>query len=281
MATRKPKAASADKGDEVAELVVLPATAPKGTDLMTDVQSTLDGLMVATIDSPIMFELAGAELQELQAKYKDLEDKRFAITRPMDAAKKAVMELFKPALTLLDGQIGALKGSMLTYTREEQRKAAVKQALLDKIAADQRAALAAEQARQAEEVNKQTALAAQLMEAGGDSAAIAEALDKAEQSQEMVAALGQTVEVVSAATAATNVPTVEGVTTADVWKARVTDLPALLRYIADHPDCLDWVEIKMTGLNDLAKAQRDALRIPGVEAFEEARISARSLKAAA
>lgn len=276
MASKKPpKSGTTAANDEgAADLVALPANAPNGTDLMAEVNTACDALFVTTIDSPMMYELAAAELQDLQAKYKALEDKRFGITRPMDAAKKAVMALFNPALARLETAINGLKGSMLVYDKEAKRKAAVQQALLDQIAENQRKALAAEQAKQAEEARAQSERAAQLM-ASGDSAGVAEALTLAENAQEMASALSQSSAVVSAATAATNVPTIAGITSADVWKARVTDTAALLRYIADHPEYHDWIEFKMSGLHEMAKSQRTAMRVPGVEPFEEARIAAR------
>jgi colicin import membrane protein len=276
MASKKTKAAN----DDATDMTLLPVNAPKGADLMTVASAMRESLCATVIDSPMMYELAAAELVDMQAKYKELEDKRFSITRPMDAAKKAVMALFSPALDCLDGAIKAHKAGMLAYEQEQKRKAAIQQTLLDKIAADQRVQLAAESARQAEEARTQSELAAKLM-TEGDAAGVTAALTAAETAQEMACALDQTTAVVSAATAATNVPTVQGVTTTDVWKARVTDLPALLRFIADNPAYHDWIEVKMTGLNEMAKAQRDALRIPGVEPFEEARIAASRLRMAA
>ncbi|MEJ7804306.1 MAG: hypothetical protein WKG03_00070 [Telluria sp.] len=270
MASKKQLAANDDAADVPG---VLPANAPKGTDLMVEATTACDAVVAVTIDCPMMYELAGVELVDLQAALKKLNDSRFSITRPMDAAKTAVMNLFRSPVDMVEAKIKVLKAAMLTYEAEQKRKAAIKQQLLDKIANEQRAQLAAESARQAEEARKQSELAVTLMDAG-DSAGVAAALTAAEAAQEMSCALQQTTAVVSAATAATNVPTVEGITTADVWKARVLDLPALLRFIADNPAYHDWIEIKMTGLNDMAKAQRDALRIPGVEAFEESRIAA-------
>lgn len=283
MASKKPKAGAEAAND--AELVVapspLPATTPKAEELLTIADDACNGVFVTTIDSPMMYELAGAELVDLQETYKRLEEQRLAITRPMDAAKKLIMDLFRKPLERLDAQIKLLKGSMLTYDQEQKRKAAVQQALLDKIATEQRAQLAAESARQAALAQAEHDRAKSLMESG-DTEGVNEALTAAETAHDMAVALQQTTAVVSAATAATNVPTVEGITTADVWKARVTDLPALLRFIADNPKYHDWIEVKMMGLNELAKAQRTELRIPGVEPYEEARIAAaRSTRKAA
>jgi hypothetical protein len=265
MATRKPSAASA---------AALPATAPNPIALMAEADAFLSSLTVVEVDSGLMFELAGFELQELNAVFKNVEDQRFSITRPLDAAKTATMNVFKPVLDKIDARRQEIKGWMLNWDKEQKRKAAVQQELLDKIAEGQRAALAAEAARQAEEARTQNERAAHLM-ATGDSAGVDEALTKAENAQAMAAALAQTTHVVSAAVADTGVPNVVGITSAEVWKARVTDTAALLRFIADHPEYHDWIEFKMTGLHDMAKAQRDALRVPGVEAFEESRISAR------
>jgi len=275
MASKKPKAGTEAANDAalVVEAAPLPAGTPKAEELWELVEGTCSGMFVTVIDSPMMYELAGVELVELQATYKRIEDKRFSITRPMDAAKKIVMDLFKPSLERLDGQIKLLKASMLTYDQEEKRKAAAKQALLDKIAAEQRAALAAEAEREAAAAAAEHERAKALL-AAGNTEGVAEALTKAEEAQERAVALKETTAIVTAATAARNVPTVEGITTAEVWKARVTDLPALLRFIADNPQYHDWIEVKMTGPNELAKAQRTELRIPGVEAYEEARIAA-------
>jgi len=264
-----------EKEQDAGAVAILPADVPKSADLIAEVDEALGSLIVENIDSPMMYELAAAELVDLQATRKAIEDRRFSITRPLDAAKKAAMDLFRPSLERIDAKISSIKGGMLGFEQSEKRKAAAKQALLDKIALDQRTALAAEQTKQAEEARLQNERAAQLMSTGGDSAAIAEALDQAEQAQEMASALQQTTMVVSAATAATNVPTVAGVVSADVWKARITDMAALLRFIADHPEYHEWIELKMSGLHEIAKSQRTAMRIPGVEPYEEQTIAAR------
>ena len=267
MASKKPAA------NDAAELVVLPATAPKETDLMAVAAAACDGVVAVTIDSPMMYELAGIELVELQAMFKKLEGDRFALTRPLDAVKKGIMDLYRKPLEMIESKAKAIKAGMLVFDKEEKHKAAEKQALLDQIAAEQRAELARKAEEQAKLAAEEHERAKALMDSG-NTEGVAEALNKAEEAHNRSLALAQTTAIVTAATAATDVPMVEGITTADVWKARVTDLPALLRFIADNPKYHDWIEVKMTDLNELAKAQRTELRVPGVEAFEEARIAA-------
>lgn len=272
--------AAANDASAGGELVVLPAATPTQWELMDAAKTAVDSVIPSALDSPMMYELRGAELVDLQAVLKKLNDQRFTITRPMDAAKNAVMALFRGPVELVEAKIKTIKAELLAYDAEQKRKAAIQQQLLDKIAADQRTLLAAESERQAQEARAQSELAASLI-ASGTTEGVTEALDAAEAAQEMATAYQQTTHVVSAATAATNVPTVAGISTADVWKARVTDLPALLRFIADNPQYHEWVELKMTGLHDMAKAQRTELRVPGVEPFEEARIAASRTRLAA
>jgi hypothetical protein len=59
---------------------------------------------------------------------------------------------------------------------------------------------------------------------------------------------------------------VEGVSTQTRWSADVTDLLALVKYVAAHPEWISLLEPSMPNLNRLAVAQRQALSIPGVRA---------------
>jgi hypothetical protein len=280
MATKKLKPGAEAANDAAEAPGVLPASAPSGTDLMTEATTACEAVVAVTINSPMMYELAAVELVDLQAALKKLNDQRFSITRPMDAAKTAVMNLFRMPTDLVESKIKAVKAGMLAYDQEQKKKAAAQQAILDRIAADQRAQLAAEAQRQSDLAAAEHARANELMQAG-NTEGVADALNRAEEAHNTSLALQQTTGIVTAATAATNVPTVDGITTADVWKARVTDTAALLRFIADNPQYHDWIEFKMAGLNELAKAQRTELRIPGVEPFEESRIAAARIRKAA
>lgn len=65
-----------------------------------------------------------------------------------------------------------------------------------------------------------------------------------------------------------NVATVAGVSSRTTWSAEVTDLLALVKYVAAHPEWLNLIEPNLPALNKLAQAQRRALAIPGVKAVD-------------
>jgi hypothetical protein len=155
-----------------------------------------------------------------------------------DAAKREI-------LAARDGLIGPLAEARVIYDRKaaeyeaaERRKAEEEQRRLQ------------EQARKEEE-ERQLADAQAAQDAG--DAVLAEAII-----QEPVS--------VPAVRVAPAIAQVAGVSTRTLWSAEVTDLLALVKYVAQHPEWVSLLEPAMPNLNRLAVAQRDALKIPGVRA---------------
>jgi len=69
-------------------------------------------------------------------------------------------------------------------------------------------------------------------------------------------------------------PVVEGVAVRKNWTAEVHDFPALVRYVAEHPEWIGLLKPDQVTLNRAAKAQREALALPGVRAVAETVIAA-------
>ena len=92
--------------------------------LQQDIQPALDytdpNAVVETDD-----DRRGAEdlLIVLRQAYKTAEEKRVAITRPLDETKKRVMDLFRPHLARLDTLIGVLSLRLSEYQLAKQRAA--------------------------------------------------------------------------------------------------------------------------------------------------------------
>jgi type IV secretory pathway TrbL component len=105
------------------------------------------------------------------------------------------------------------------------------------------------------------------------------AASQARMAQEAAQAEADANEMTALVTTAAPVQTsakVSGISTSKSWKARITDKEALVKHIAAHPELLDWVEIKMTGINGMAKALKQNMQIPGVEAYPDISVSARA-----
>lgn len=76
---------------------------------------------VLTIDSPDMLQLASDELGKVTKLRKELEEVRFSMTRPLDAAKKAIMDFFRPADAFAEQAERAIKGEIARYSTEQER----------------------------------------------------------------------------------------------------------------------------------------------------------------
>lgn len=198
------------------------------------------------IDSPVMYEMAGDELKTIKAKYKLLEDQRKAITQPMDAAKKQVMDLFRKPLEMLEQAEGIIKRTMLAYQNEQRRLQAEAQRKIDEAAAAERQRMA-EQAKAAEQT--------------GDVAS--------------AVALQSAADMVVAPTVKMEPAKVSGISTTVRWSAEITDKIAFLQHALAHPEFMEAIDINMKPLNQMAVALKDKLNIPGVKAVSTESISAR------
>jgi hypothetical protein len=250
------------------ELAALPqraATAAHDAELAAN--SALLVAQAFTIDSPEVYAAAGEELREIAGRMKRLEDARLSITRPMDAAKKAVMDLFAKPLDTLQQADKVLRGSMLTWKRAEDERIARERAAAEAAARAERERIERER-REAEE--RAAALAAQ-----GDAEAAAQAAAEADAAAD-AAALAEVAPplVVEARTAAV------GISGRKVWKAEVVDFAALVKAAAaalERGDAtlLAYLEANTTALNGVAKAMKDAARIPGVRVYADETLAVR------
>ena len=85
-------------------------------------------LRIATDDE---LQASSALLTSIKGRQKALSEIRLSITKPMDAAKKRVMEVFQPAVERLGQAEATLKRAVLTYTQERARKLRDEQAQLE------------------------------------------------------------------------------------------------------------------------------------------------------
>ena len=190
---------------------------------------------------------AGEDLKAIKTLAKQVEDKRTAITGPINDALREVNALFKPAKDWLAQAEKLLKGKLLDYQSEQTRIAREAQAKADEEARKQR-----------EKLEQQ--------------AAKAEAKGKAEKAEE----LREQAELREAPVVSSAAPKIEGVSTREIWKAEVTDKLAFLKHVVEkRPDLVALVQLDQGGLNAQARSLKDALDLPGVKAVKESIIAAR------
>lgn len=253
--------------------------------LGTKAQRMLTTAQGYAIDSPTMYELAAEDLRAVKLLAKDVEEKRTAITGPLNQAVKAVNNLFRAPATYLEQAESTLKGAMLTYDREQQRKAEEARREAERKAREERERIEAEAretARKAKEEADRIAQEAAAAAAAGDQVKADELAIQAENTATAGAAEAEAIavaaELVVAAPVpiATAAPKIAGLSTRQNWKARLTDKMALIRFIAEHPEHQHLLDVNQSSINQLAKAQKEAMNLPGVEAYPDAVMSARA-----
>ena len=61
----------------------------------------------------------------------------------------------------------------------------------------------------------------------------------------------------------------ESVSTRTIWRAELTDKLALVQHVAANPHLVHLLEVYMPAANAMARAQREAMSIPGLVAVSE------------
>ncbi len=201
---------------------------------------------IAIIDDD-SYEGAAGMLSRIKARYNELDVMRKAITKPLDEAKRNVMDMFRTPLVRLKSAEGTTKQSMLAYQREQEAKRRAEEARLQEIARKER-----------EKLERQAARA-----------------EKAGR-EERAADLRQVADSVPEPVVAHAAPKVAGMSTRKTYKAAVTDKMALIKAVAEGkaPDVL--LEPNMTALNGQARALKEALNYPGVQLIVDETLSSRA-----
>ena len=164
------------------------------------------------------------------------------------AAWKEWMALENEMLELVTGAERIAKGKIAAWNTEQERLRRAEEARL------------AEEARKQEEEDKlQAATAA---EADGASEEEVEAiLEEPAPQTTMVAP-----------------PTYRkstGVSTRETWKAEVTHLPSLIKFVAANPRYANLLKVNTAALNALAVAQKQMFLIPGAKAIRSTNVAIR------
>lgn len=198
------------------------------------------------ITSQPQYQAAADLLADIKQRGKALEEKRKGITAPLDAAKKAAMDMFRPAVDAIAEFEKSVKARMAGFVREQDRIRREEEAKATEAARK-------EQEKLLSQANK---------------AAAAGKLEKAEALELQAAST-------VAVTPAIEIPIASGAHTRRVWKARLTSKMDLINAVAEgkaSPELLDYNESVGNGL---AKALKSGMNVPGVEAYEDVQVVAR------
>jgi hypothetical protein len=242
------------------------------------------------VDSEIMQAIAADDLKAIKALQQRVEEKRTAITRPLNQAIKAINDLFRAPKEYLDQAERTLKAAILDFTAEQEKIAAQARRQADEAARLERELLAEQQreqqrlARQSQESAQRAQLQAQAAAANGDAEAAALAREQArhhaaaaETAQAEADAAAQTAEVITMQVAVPAPAKLSGISGRTTYCAQVTDLMTLVQAVANGSAPLQCVCADEKFLAAQARAFRQAGPLyPGVTALAQRSLAARA-----
>ncbi len=239
---------------------VIPANvsiaAPNPEALRRGASSALDLVQSFEITDAATFSIAAEELQSIKARKDKLTEQRLGITRPLDGVKNAIMTLFRGPIEMLDQAEQILKGKMLAWQRDEQRKA-------------DEARIAAERAAQAERDRLKAEADALAAQGRTGEAAV----------KEQVAQM-----VVAAPIAAPAPPVAKGISTRETIDYEVESIAKLVAFIVTgngdatlaRPDLLPLIgEGDSVKLRAYVRGLGLQCNLPGVRVFPKHTLAAR------
>jgi hypothetical protein len=249
--------------------------------------ATLTQAEAWVVDSAEMYALAAEELRDIATKERKLEEARLGITRPMDEAKRRIMDLFRAPAENLAKARKLVNDSMLEWKRAEDKRIAREQAAAEAAAAEERrlARIAADEAQAKADAEALAAQeAAEAANAAGDHQAAEEAQQRAEEAAQAAAEAAEAVELAEVAPPqqlTRAAPTAAGVASRQNWKADIFDLGALVTAAAEglargDRTLLGYLQADATAINQVVRALKANARIPGVRAYAETGLSVRS-----
>lgn len=182
------------------------------------------------------YSVAGDELKRIKAAQKRLDEVRKSITRPIDAAKRAVLDLFREPETRLSQAEANMKRAMIAYSDEQDRIRREEQRKAEDAARKEREKLEAQAAKAAE--------------AGKDA--------RAEVLEQRAAA-------VVAPVIQREALKVTGVSTRETWQFEVVDADAVPR---------EYLAVDTVKIGRVVRALKGDTQIGGVRVWAEKQIAA-------
>ncbi len=207
---------------------------------ITKAEEAYNQAQALTVTNDKEYDDAGTFIVDLKTYKKNLEKERKDLTSPLDDAKRKIMAKFKPHVDNIERAIAQVNGKMTKYFSEQEKLRLAEQAKAEEKARKERERLQ----RRAEKAEDK-----------GD-------LEKAESLRETANNVVSTpVESQKKQTSKT--------TMVETWKAEVYDKLSLIEAVAKGEQSMELLDVNLPALNQLARAQKDTLKIPGVRSVCE------------
>lgn len=203
-----------------------------------EVFANMDIIQIRTIEDANAISF---ERNEIANRIKLLNEQRMKLTRPLDTAKKAIIDFFRKPVELLEKAESVRKRAIIDFQKEQDRIRREAEAKLQEEARKKAEALAAK-AEKADEKGKS---------------------GKAEELRLQAEATKLNVPLIAPA------PKIAGTTIRTIQSAEVTDKMELIKYIVKNPNFAMLLTPDTKMLKQLATSTKGTLQIPGVRFYSE------------
>ena len=200
------------------------------------------------IDNNDAAAIAGEDLRRLVAEGKRVEEMRFSITRPLDAAKAAAIEAFAPYLNRIKAAEAQLRTGLNHWLESERIRVEREREEAMRREREEMAAL---------EAKRQAAIEA------GDDEAVAEAEAKAE-----LLAVAPAQDLVAAAK-------VPGISSRVKWDYEIDSLHDLVKAAAKNPNLLVYLKANDAQIGKEVRAIGERFVVPGIKVTKSSTIAVR------
>lgn len=264
----------------------------RADELKTEVAPVVQNAMALEIRTPADYESAANSLKLVKGAIKRIDDwfaplvrANLEATRATNAKKAEVRDPLVQAEQVI-------KRKQLDWSMEQERARKAEEDRLNAIAAEkarkerekqeaaarqqrereEQARREAEEARRKAAESKNAEERARLQrEAEASERAAAAAAAKAEAKEEAAAAVQQ-----ASVTVASRAPEIKGQSIRKVWRARITDARPAAAALLQYLDWEAYIEINQGQLDKLAQRTKGALKIEGIEFYEDAILASSS-----
>jgi len=210
---------------------------PQAQVLAEQAEGIFNDVQKYTITDIEIYNTAADHLKTIKGKTKEIDDARKSMTKPLDESKKKIMDFFRKPLEQLKLAEGKIKGAMLDFKREQERKRQEEEARLRALAE-----------KEAEKERKKLEKKAEKAEAKGDT-------EKAEELREQKEEVFAPTPIVES-----KVNKVSGISTKKVWKYRIVDETKI-----PH----EYMMPNEKKIGQFARMAQGTQQVPGIEFYAE------------
>jgi len=198
------------------------------------VAKDFEGYQIVNNDA---YSFAGEHLKKVKSISAEIDEKRRSMTKPLDEAKKKIMDFFKGPLDKLARVEGNIKNAMLTFQREQEEIRRKEEARMQELAR-----------REEERRRKALEEKAKKADEKGD---VEKAEDLRQQKEEVF---------VPAPIVESQVTKVAGISTKKVWRFKIIDASKIER---------QWMVPDEKAIQAYVTATKGTRPIPGLEIYSE------------